>query len=144
MWNPSFYFIFCCFLCPVPSRSQVPHLLNGSYKIHNIAFGPIVCDYIMSERSKIWKLMQFNTSWLASRRTWYYFRFCFGFIFSGYDLTLTKKSHALNFYSFLQRFLLKTKTYKLVVGNCGSSIYCKNKKCRKSYLFLVIYVLINK
>ena len=89
-------------------------------------------------------LMQFNTSWLASRRTWYFFRFCFSFIFSGYDLTLTKKSHALNFYSFLQRFLLKTKTYKLVFGNCGCSIYCQNKKCRKNYLFLVIYVLINK
>ena len=25
---------------------------------------------------------------------------------------------------FLLKFLSKTKTYKLVVGNCGSSIYC--------------------
>ena len=41
----------------------------------------------------------------------------------GYDLTLIKKSHTLNVYSFLQKFLLKTKNYKLV-GNCDSSIYC--------------------
>ena len=32
--------------------------------------------------------------------------------------------HTLNWYWFLLKFLSKTKTYKLVVGNCGSSIYC--------------------
>ena len=43
----------CCFLRSVPPRSQVMPLLNGSYKIHNIAFGPILRDDIMRER---WKM----------------------------------------------------------------------------------------
>ena len=58
---------------------------------------------------------------------------------SGYGLTLVKKSHTLNSYPLclflpirfpipipirLQKVLLKTKSYKLVVGNCGRSIYC--------------------
>ena len=65
-------------------------------------------------------LSQFNISWLAALRTWYYFGLRFSFSCSGYDLTLIKKSHTLNCYSFLQKFLLKTKTNKLVVGKCGS------------------------
>ena len=69
-------------------------------------------------------LLEFNTSWLASLRTWYYFRLCISFSCSGYDLILILKSHTLNCYSFLQKFLLKTKTCKLAVGNCGSSNYC--------------------
>ena len=32
-----------------------------------------------------------------------------------------KKRNYKNY--FLQKFLLKTKTYKLVVGNCGNFIY---------------------
>ena len=50
-----------------------------------------------------------NTSWLTCLRMWYYFRLCFSFSCSGYDLTLIKKSHTLNCYSFPQTFLLKTK-----------------------------------
>ena len=38
-------------------------------------------------------LLQFNTSWLESPRTWYYFKLCFSFSCSSYDLTLIKKSH---------------------------------------------------
>ena len=38
-------------------------------------------------------LLQFNTSWLASLRTWYYFRLYFSFNRSDFDLTLIKKSH---------------------------------------------------
>ena len=74
------------------------------------------------ENEKISSL--FNTSWLASLRTRYYFRLCFSFSCSGYDLTFITKSRTLNYYSFLQMLLLKTKSYKLVLGNCGSSIYC--------------------
>ena len=42
-----------------------------------------------------WKyenLLQFNTSWLASLRTWLYFRHCFSFSCSGYDFMLIKKA----------------------------------------------------
>ena len=41
-----------------------------------------------------------NTSCLASLRTWYYFRLCFNFSCSGYDLKLIKKSHTLSCYLF--------------------------------------------
>ena len=47
----------------------------------------------------------------------------FGFRYSSCDLIIIK-SHTLNCCSFLLRHLLKTKCYKLVVGNSGSSIYC--------------------
>ena len=60
-------------------------------------------------------LLQFNTSWLAFLRTWYYFRLCFSFSCSGYDLTLIKKSHTLNYYSFLQKLLLKKLANLLLV-----------------------------
>ena len=66
-------------------------------KIHDIAIGGILC----------------NTSWLTSLRMQYYFR-----------TFLASVVHTLNCYSFLLTFLLKTKTCKIVVGNCGSSIYC--------------------
>ena len=46
-----FYVIFCCFLRLLPPLSQMMYLLNGS--IDNISMGGILCDDIMSERSKI-------------------------------------------------------------------------------------------
>ena len=42
-------------------------------------------------------LLQFNTGWLASLRTWYYFRLCFSLSCSGYDHTLTAKSCISNY-----------------------------------------------
>ena len=65
-------------------------------------YGDVLCDDIMSKQSKIWKS-------LAIYYSMYYFRLCFSFSCSGYDLTLTKKSNTLNCYSFLHKFLLKTK-----------------------------------
>ena len=44
-------------------------------------------------------LLQFNTSWLLYLRKWYYFRRCFSFSCSGYEL---EKNHILNCYSFLK------------------------------------------
>ena len=85
-------------------------------------------------------LLRFITSWLASLRKWYYFRLCFSFSCSGYDLISIKKSHTLNCYPFLQKFLLKTKIFKFVAGDCGSSIYCYNDICRKSYLLFITYI----
>ena len=79
-----------------------------------------------------WKyenLLKFNTSWLLFLRAWY-----FSFSCSGY--TLIKKSYTLNCYSFLQKFLLETKTYKLVVGHCDSSIYCEKNISEKVIYFL--------
>ena len=82
-------------------------------------------------------LLQFNTSCLGSLGTWYYFRLCFSFSYSGYDLTLIKKSHTLNFYSFLQKFLLKI----TVVAQFTAKT--TNSEKAISRLF-VTYVLFNK
>ena len=85
-------------------------------------------------------LLQFNNGWLASLRTWYYFILCFSSSWFGYYLTLIRNSHNITCYSYLQKFLLKTKTYKLVVGNCDSPVYCKNDKFRKSYRLFVAHL----
>ena len=86
-------------LCPFPGDVLVEWPL---IKIHNIAMAGILCDDTKSERSKNDNLLQFNTSWLASLRTWHYPRLCFSFSCSGYDLTS-------NCYLFLQNVLLKQK-----------------------------------
>ena len=103
-----FYVIFCCLLYLLPFPSNV--LIEWPQKTY-ILLWLVFC--VMSKNETI---LQFNTSWLASLRTWYYFRHFFGFSCSGYDLILIVKSHIC--------FLSKTKTYKLVVGDCGISIYC--------------------
>ena len=71
-------------------------------KILNIA-SSMVISWVNGQKFE--NILQFNTSWLASLRTWYYFGFCFSFNCSAYDLILTKKSHTSN--------------SKFVVGNCG-------------------------
>ena len=81
-------------------------------------------------------LIKKGCSWLASPRTRYYFRLCFSFSCSGYDLTLIQRKHIFNCYLFLQKFLLKTKYYKLAIGNCDSSNYCYNDKFKKAIYYL--------
>ena len=100
--TPSFYVTLCCFHRLLPSPSQVTYLMNGR-KYENLKFLVILYQLVSIYKNMI------------------YFRLCYGFSCPGYDLTLIKKSHTLNFYSFLQKFFLKTKTCKLVVGNCCSS-----------------------
>ena len=119
--NHSFYIIFYCFLCLLPPASQATYLLNGPYI--DTLLGMVFC--LMISWVNGWNyenLLQFNTSWLVFLRTWYYFRLCFRFSHSGYDLTLVKEIHTL--------------TYKLVVGNCGGSIYHKTKTSEKAISFL--------
>ena len=71
-----------------------------------------------------------------------YFRLYSSVSCSGHVLTLIKKRHTLNFYSFLQKFFLKTKTHKLVVGNFVAQFTAKTRNSEKgiSRLF-VTYVL---
>ena len=83
-------------------------------KIHNIVMGGILCDAEI--------ILLFNTSWLASLRTWCLALDFLSFSCSGYDLMLISKSHTLNCYSLLLKLILKTKTYKVVAGDCGCSI----------------------
>ena len=125
--SPPFYVIFSCFHRLHSPPSQVKYFLHGPNKETLYCDG--WCSFCVMipwvNGRKYVSFLYFNTSWLPSQRTWYYFRFRFSLSCSGYDLTLIKKSHTLNWYSFLQKFLLKTKTDKLkTVGNCDSSIYC--------------------
>ena len=58
---------------------------------------------------------------------------------------LSKKSHTSNYYSFLQKFLLKTKSYKLVVGNCIAQFTSTTTNSEKDIYFLsLISCSINK
>ena len=54
--------------------------------------GSIMCGDIMSDWSKIWKYLAISYWLFVSLRTWYYFRIYFSFSYSGYDLTVIKKS----------------------------------------------------
>ena len=100
-----FYAIFFCILHLHPPFSQVTYLLNGLYKKYIILRWLVLCVMIpWVNDQKYDSLLQFNTSWLASLRTWYYFRLYFSFSCSGCDLTLIKKTHILNCY-----FVLFTK-----------------------------------
>ena len=65
------FFVYCFHLPEWRTCRTAP------IKMHNIAKAVILCD----ER--------LNTSWLASLRRQCYFRLCFSFSCSGYDLTLT-------------------------------------------------------
>ena len=94
---PPFYVIFCCFLDLLPFPSLVTYLLHVSYGWYSVWW-----SWLNSQKCE--SLLQFNTSWLASLRTWYYFRLCFIFSCSGYDFTLIKRSHTSNYCSFLQKF----------------------------------------
>ena len=94
---------------------------------------------------KYGNLLQFNASRLASLETWYYFRLCFSFSCSGYDLTLIKKSHTRNCYLFSQKFLLKTKTYKLLLVTVVAQFTAKTANSEKAiYLLSLISCSINK
>ena len=70
-----------------------------------------------------------------------YFKLSFSFSCSCFVLTLIKKSHALSFYLFLQKFLLKTKTYKLVVSNWWLVLLLKQKIQKKLSTFATSVLL---
>ena len=93
-------------------------------------------------------ILHFNTSWLASLRPWYILDFVLS---SGYGLTLVKKSHTLNFYPLclflpirfpipipirLQKVLLKTKSYKLVLVTVVGQFTAKATTSKKAIYFL--------
>ena len=89
----------------------------------------------------VWTVKNTKISWNLILAGWHrknmiYFRLCFSFSCSGYYFTLIKKCHTLNSYSFLQKFLLKTKAYKLIVDNWKLNLLLKNNKLRKSFLLL--------
>ena len=83
----------------VYSPPQVTYLLNGPNKDTKYCYW---WHSVWCQKYEI--RLQFNISWLASVRTWYYLRLFFSFSCSGYDLTLIIKSHISNCYSFLLKF----------------------------------------
>ena len=52
-----------------------------------------------------------------------YFRLCFNFGCSGYDLTLIKKSHTLNFYSFFLLLVTVVAQFTVKTTNLEKAIY---------------------
>ena len=52
-----------------------------------------------------------------------YFRLCFSFSFSGYDLTLIKKSRTLNFYSLLLLLVAVVAQFTTKTTNLEKAIY---------------------
>ena len=127
---PPFYVILVAFF--VYSPSQVTCLLDGPNK-----------DTYCYAWYSVWyrkyeNLLQFITSWLASLRKWYYSRLfiiIFSFSCSGCDLTLIRKRDTLNCYSLLLKLLLKTKTYKLVLGNWQLNLLLKRQIQKKLSTF---------
>ena len=77
--------------------------------------------------------------------TWYYLRLCFSFISFVFDLTLIKRSHTLNCYSFLHNFLLKTKiTISLLVTVIAQFSDRKTNLEKGIYFLSIMSFSINK
>ena len=94
-------------------------------KIHNIAMGGILCNEILNERSKIWKSLAIWYYLVGISNNVIYFSFILASVVRDMTPSINfRNSNTLNFYSFLQEVSAKPKTYKLVVDNCDSSIYC--------------------
>ena len=118
VWGTSLFYYTPSFLChflllSLSTLSPFPSDVTPEWPLQRYIILLWVVFCVMISWVSGWKyenILKFNTSWLTSLRIWYYFRLCFSFSCSGYDLTIIKKSHTLNWYSFLQKFLLKTKT----------------------------------
>ena len=65
-----------------------------------------------------------------------YFRLCFSFSCSDYDLTLSKKSNPLNCYSFLHNLLLKTKIRNSLLVTVIVQFAAKTTNLEKAIQFL--------
>ena len=141
--RPPFYVIFCCFLRLLPPLPQLTQVAEWPLYRCMILVWVVFCvmiSWVNGQKSE--KCFQFNSRWLGSLRTWYYFRFCFSFSCSGYDLTLIKKSHTSNCYSFLQKFLLKTKTYKLLLVTVVAQFTAKTNSEKAIYFsFCHLYLV---
>ena len=120
-----FYVIRCCFLCLLLSPSQVTYLLNGPY-----GWCSVMISWVNGRKYE--NLLQFYFSWLPALRTWYFFRLCFSFSCFVFHLTLIKKSHTLNCYSFLHKFLLKTKITNSLLVTVIAQFTAKTKNSEKT------------
>ena len=58
---------FCCFLRVLPPSSQVTPLRNDPYKDRYLTMGGILCDDIISKRSKIWKSIIYKQCFFPTR-----------------------------------------------------------------------------
>ena len=62
-----FSVFFCCFLRVLPPSSQVTPLRNDPYKDRYLTMGGILCDDIISKRSKIWKSIIYKQCFFPTR-----------------------------------------------------------------------------
>ena len=63
---------FCCFFHLLPPSSQVTYLLNSPYNDIVLLLVVFSTMILWVNGQKYESLLQFNTSWLASLRTWYF------------------------------------------------------------------------
>ena len=63
---------FCCFFHLLPPSSQVAYLLNSPYNDIVLLLVVFSTMILWVNGRKYESLFQFNTSWLASLRTWYF------------------------------------------------------------------------
>ena len=124
---PPFCAILCCFLCLLPSFSQVTYLLYSSY-----GWCSVMISWVNG--GKYENLLQFYFI-----KTWYYFRLRFSFSCFVFDLALIRKSHTLNCcYLFLHNFLLKTKITNSLLVTVIVQFTAKMTNLEKAIYFLSI------
>ena len=114
--TPSSLYLFVAFFVYSLPLSKLRACGMVFINIYSVATGGMLCDDVLLNGRKYENYLQFNTSWLSSLRTWYYFELFCSFSCSGYDLPLIIKSHSLNYYLLLQKFLLKTKIYNSLLA----------------------------
>ena len=95
VWGASLFLTAHPFLCHfllLPLSSPFPFLLDvlaeWPLKKYIILRWLVFCVMVLCVNGQKYdNLLQFNTHWLASLGTWYYFSLCFSFSCSGYGLT---------------------------------------------------------
>ena len=111
-----FYDCTSSFLCQflllsssTPSSFPSEVLAEWPLQRYTILLWVVFCVMIWVNSQKYENLFQFNTSWLASLRTWYILDFSFSVSCSDYDLTLMKKSHIKFLFLIFAKVLIKNK-----------------------------------
>ena len=112
--HPLSYVTFCWFLRLLSSLPKRRTCWMAPIKIHNTAMGGNSVWWYREWTVENTKISRISCSLILAKNV-IYFRLCFSFSCSRFDLILIKNSHTLNSYSFLQKFLLKAKTYKILL-----------------------------
>ena len=128
--KPPLYVIFVAFF--VYSPSQVTYLLNDPKK-----------DTYYYSWYSVWyrkyvNLLEFNTSWLASLRTWYYFRLFLASVALAIWPYINYKEVHINCYLFFTKVLIKNKNLQTRLRLLVAQFTAKTTNAEKAIYFLSI------